>query len=200
MFEAAPEAVLRGSQDRLVEIKQMDDAVDLLQAGVVDYLRRLEREELSSEVTEEAQHLLAAAIYLENVGDIIETNLVALGRERLRQKVQVSDETGEALDTLYQRVNVALQTSVLAVAENDAPLAVRVIGMKAEIEERANSALDRIGRRLLVDEPGRVPAFRIETDVVGQLKRIYYLAKRIAKTIQGAAQSEEGENGVDQFA
>jgi phosphate:Na+ symporter len=191
MLEAAPEAVFRGPPRLLDNIARMDDDVDRLQAGIVDYVRRLERQELSGPVTDQAHRLLSAAIYLENAGDIIETNLVALGRERWSQKIEVSPATAKAIDALYQTVNVALRTALQAVAENDAIPARQTIEMKGRVEQQARAALDQIAERLLVDEPQRVPAFRLETDVVGQLKRLYYLAKRIAKTIAAAEGLEE---------
>jgi phosphate:Na+ symporter len=186
MLEAAPEAVLRGDQQKLDTIVRMDDDADRLHEAIVDYLRRLARKELSQEATDEAQQLLAVAMYFENVGDIIETNLATLGRERLAQQIDVSEPTQESIDTLYRAVSVAMNTSLLAVRENDTTLAQRTIDMKERIDELANAALDQVAERLLADEPKRVAAFRIETDVIGQLKRLYYLAKRIAKTIHAA--------------
>jgi phosphate:Na+ symporter len=194
MLEAVPEAVFRGTPRKLDEIERMDDDVDHLQSGIVDYLRLLERDELAKPATDEAHRLLSATIYFENAGDIIETNLVSLGRERLNQKVDVSQATSEVIDGLYQSVAAALKTSLQAVAENDARLARRTIEMKARIEQQARASLDQIAERLLVDEPNRVAAFRIETDVVGQLKRLYYLAKRIAKTIAG--EEDDGSEGA----
>jgi len=75
----------------------------------------------------------------------------------------------------------------------DVMIAARTIAMKQRVDDPSNSALDRVAERLLADEPKRVAAFRIETDVVGQLKRLYYLAKRIAKTIAAVDSADGGE-------
>jgi phosphate:Na+ symporter len=37
--------------------------------------------------------------------------------------------------------------------------------------------------RLVATEPNRLPAYRMEVDVIEKLKRIYYFAKRLAKTV-----------------
>ena len=54
--------------------------------------------------------------------------------------------------------------------------------MKAEINTLAHSATLHEARRLVADEPNRLAAYRVEIDVLENLKRIYYFAKRMART------------------
>jgi phosphate:Na+ symporter len=35
----------------------------------------------------------------------------------------------------------------------------------------------------VAEEPNRIPAYTIEIDIIEKLKRIYYFAKRMAKTV-----------------
>ena len=46
--------------------------------------------------------------------------------------------------------------------------------------------------RLTVDEPNRVDAYRIENDIIEDLKRIYYYAKRAARV--GVPNGEPSES------
>ncbi len=50
-----------------------------------------------------------------------------------------------------------------------------------QIQERAAAHHQR--QRLLVDAPNRIAAYTIETDIIENLKRIYYHAKRISRTV-----------------
>ena len=54
---------------------------------------------------------------------------------------------------------------------------------KIEINRLADAANDHLVRRLGASEPDRMKIFRIESDLIENLKRIYYFAKRIARVV-----------------
>ena len=54
---------------------------------------------------------------------------------------------------------------------------------KKEINQLSNNASHHLVSRLGAEEPHRLRAFRMETEIIEYLKRIYYLAKQIAKLI-----------------
>jgi phosphate:Na+ symporter len=53
--------------------------------------------------------------------------------------------------------------------------------MKGEINSMERAATTHQAERLMVDEPNRVEAYRLEIDVIAHLKRVFYFAKRIAR-------------------
>jgi phosphate:Na+ symporter len=57
----------------------------------------------------------------------------------------------------------------------------QAIDMKPEITAMTAGARAHQLERLTVDEPNRVDAYRIENDIIEDLKRIYYYAKRAAR-------------------
>ena len=73
-------AILHGSVDALDEIRAIDERVDILHAEIVIYLGRISQAELTEKQTVELMHLMDAANDLENIGDVVEMNLVELGR------------------------------------------------------------------------------------------------------------------------
>ena len=50
-----------------------------------------------------------------------------------------------------------------------------------EINRLADSAAMHQAKRLVAEEPNRLPAYTVEMDVLQNLKRIYYFAKRMAR-------------------
>ncbi|HSG79161.1 MAG TPA: Na/Pi cotransporter family protein, partial [Acidimicrobiia bacterium] len=54
-------------------------------------------------------------------------------------------------------------------------------GMKETVNAQERALLARQAERLVAPEPNRVAAYRLEIDIVANLKRIYYFAKRIAR-------------------
>ena len=131
--------------------------------------------------------LLAAANDLENIGDLIETNLVELGRARIDQGVSVSEPTREVLVNFHRTVSRALGTALQAVAQNNAIAARAVTAMKPEISAIADSAAAHEARRLVAEEPKRIPAYTLEINIIEKLQRIYYFTKRMAKTVEAAS-------------
>ena len=51
------------------------------------------------------------------------------------------------------------------------------------INQLANEAENHLAQRLIVEEPNRLATFRIESEIVEYLKRVYYFAKRIARVV-----------------
>ncbi|MCP4701091.1 MAG: Na/Pi cotransporter family protein [Gammaproteobacteria bacterium] len=175
-------AILTGSQEDLKEIAKMDDEVDILHGQIVTYLGKLSQKALTEEQTQEFVKLMDAANDLENTGDIIETDLVGIGEERLRDSIAVSDATQEVLRKLHEIVSVAVELALESVMEKDQRAAREVISMKADINRLVESATRHEAQRLVAQEPNRLPAYTMEVEIIEKLKRIYYFAKRIAKS------------------
>ena len=136
---------------------------------------------LTQEQTEEFLKLMEAVNDLENIGDIIETNLVTLGNERLDAGVRISKPTAEVIAGFHAAVCRAVEAAVQAVTQKNPAAAGTVIEMKREINRLADSAVMHQAKRLVAEEPGRLPAYTVEIDVLQNLKRIYYFAKRMAR-------------------
>ncbi|NCA69479.1 MAG: Na/Pi cotransporter family protein [Sphingobacteriia bacterium] len=183
-------AILSGNRETLAEIKRMDDDVDLLHAQIITYLSKISRLSLTEKQTADLIHLMEAANDLENIGDIIETNLIVLGNERIAEGVSISQPTREVLTNFHLAVNRSVQSAVQAVAQNNEMPARAVIAMKQEISRIADSAAAHQAQRLVAEEPNRIPAYTIEVDIIEKLKRIYYFAKRMAKTVVIESEAE----------
>ncbi|MFB1488497.1 MULTISPECIES: hypothetical protein [unclassified Thiocapsa] len=78
----------------------------------------------------------------------------------------------------------SVAAAVQAVAQNNELAARSVTCMKQEIQRIADSAAIHQAQRLAAVEPNRIPAYTIEIDIIEKLKRIYYFAKRMAKTVE----------------
>lgn len=183
MMEGIMPAILSGNKETLRDIERMDDDVDTLYAQIIDYLGKVSRVSLTQSQTDELIRLMEAVNDLENIGDVIETNLVVLGHDRIDQGVSISQPTREVLTNFHVTVNRAVEAAVHAVAQRNELAARNVITMKQEITRIADSAASHQAQRLVADEPNRIEAYTIEVDIIEKLKRIYYFAKRIAKSV-----------------
>lgn len=185
-------AILHGSVSTLGEIQKIDERVDVLHAEIVIYLGRISQLELSEKQTAELVGLMDAVNDLENIGDVIEMNLVELGRRRIGKGVAISKATQVVLSDFHQVVTDAVGAAIRAVSEDSYADAQSVTDMKKEITRITNSAATHEAQRLVVDEPHRIEAYTVEMDITEKLQRIFYFAKRMARTVPPGPAAKPG--------
>lgn len=183
MLERIMPAILTGDRMALRAVARIDDDVDILHGHIVTYLGRISQKTLTEEQTRELMHLMDATNNLENIGDIVETDLASLGERRIQQGVSISEATQALLRKLHNIVLATVELAIDAVTESDRHSAQEIIAMKSDISRLTDSAAVHESRRLVAQEPNRLAAYTVEMDVIEKLKRIYYHAKRMAKDV-----------------
>ncbi|MFA7428548.1 MAG: Na/Pi cotransporter family protein [Rhodospirillaceae bacterium] len=176
-------AALKGTPSELYRIAEMDADVDALHSAIVEYMRQVGRGTLSKPQSERYVRLMEVANSLEQVGDIIETELVQTGLRRVEGGVQVSAPTQQLLLDLHERAREGLSMAVEAVVEHDVAKATRVVAMKSGIGALAHQAVEHGAKRLVSDAPNRMRAYTREMEVIEKLRRVYYFSKRMAQTV-----------------
>lgn len=183
MLVAVMPAVLQGSRPALEAVARMDAAVDTLYEAVMDYLRRIGSRTLTRSQATAYLALMEAARGLESIGDLVETDMVTIGRRRLDEKFAISEHTARRVSDLHARVLDALDGTLEAVRSGDVEAARRVVAMKPEIQELVQKATRHGAARLVAHEPNRVAAYTREMELIEQLRRIYYFCKRICRAM-----------------
>ena len=184
MVNQALPVTLNGTREDLDALERLDEEVDGLHGAIVSYLGHLSQETLDSAQAEQHYDYLEAANNIESIGDLIETNLVRAGLERLESGLQPSESTIQQLEALHMAVEEAVGMALEALDSNDPDIARRVIDAKKPIQRLARSAESHLSQRLAVDEPDRLSLYRFESELIEYLRRVYYFAKRIAKAVE----------------
>lgn len=179
----APELVLGGSREQLRGLAGRDETIDTLHRAVIRYLGLLLQEGLTEAQTEQMHDAMATVNYLENMADVIETNMVSLGVRRIEEGVEISPETVAMIGEFASAVTDEVARVADAVRNRDEAQARRVIAAKGGLNEIAAKVHGHLTRRLAADEPKRAAAYSIESELVEQIKRVYYNVKRIAKVV-----------------
>lgn len=183
MLVAIMPVALTGTGAQLRRVAAMDADVDALHEAVVDYMRRVGSHELTGTQMDRYVRLLAMTNALENIGDIIETDMVSLGLRRIEGSVEVSAPTQSLILDLHARAREAVALAVAAAVEGDAEKARRVVAMKKGIAALAHYAAEHGAHRLTAREPNRLRAVTREMELIERLRRVYYFAKRIARAV-----------------
>ncbi len=183
MLADALPTLLDGTTEQLLALEKRDDLADQLHGKIVTYLGQISGAALTEGESTELIKLMEAANDLESIGDIIEINIVGLGRRRLNGNVEISAATREVLRKFHTVVTRALDSALMAATQKNIRASEFVINMKEEVNQLADSAALHEAQRLVAAEPNRLQAYTIEVDVLSNLKRIYYFCKRIARTV-----------------
>jgi phosphate:Na+ symporter len=186
MLSKSIPAFLAGDLERVREISAIDDKVDFLYQEIVAYLGKISRQQLMDPQAEELSNLLSAVNDLESIGDIVETDAVDLAEQCYTNGVRISEETQRVLADLHGAVLSAVQRALFSVARNDGEAARDIVSLKARIQAQVEAAEQHEARRLVAEAPNRLAAYTVEIEVIEKLKRIYYFAKRMAKTVAQA--------------
>ena len=73
--------------------------------------------------------------------------------------------------------------AVKAVADDDMEAAKAVVRLKKEITTTAKLFSEYESKRLIANEPNRLEAYTMEIGVTEKLQRVYFYAKRMARTV-----------------
>jgi phosphate:Na+ symporter len=165
------------------DIERRDDEVDILEVEILHYLGKIRQGSLTEEESQEFQGLMMATDNMESLAGVIETDLVALGHKWVELKTAPSEETRKMLIDFHTTIVKTVELTVQAIRDNDQRAAESVLMMKGEIREHSERLLARKAERLSVDDPDYLELVRIEMSYVDQMRRIYTLAKRIAKVV-----------------
>ena len=183
MLEMIVPAARARNLEVLSEIERRDDAVDILEAEIMQYLAKVHSGTMSDEESFEFQGLMSAVDNMESLADVIETDLVAIARQVTELDRRSGQTTRTMLTALYETVLESVKLTVQAVEQNDQNAAESVMLLKDTISSQSDELLARKARRLTPDDPNYLKVVRIEMSVIDQLRRIYTLAKRISKTV-----------------
>ncbi len=191
MNAAMMPAVLSGNNEALMAVREMDEEVDVLYKHIVNYLASVSKLQLNEYQTQKMLLLMGAINDLEHIGDVIEVNMVNLGTQRIKKGINISAATQKVINTLHVVISDALKASVRAVVEEDKDYAMRVLSMNEDIKRLTLEADLHQAERLVCEDSGKFEAYSLEIEIIEKLKRIYYHAKRMAKTVVASGVGEE---------
>jgi phosphate:Na+ symporter len=190
-------AVMTGDRESLQAVREMDEEVDVLYKHIVNYLGEVSKMQLNEYQTQKMLKLMAAVNDLEHIGDVIEVNLVELGEQRIKQGFKISQATQQVMTTFHVVVSDALKAAVRAVVDEDRVYAMRVLSMSADLNRLGEQADQHQAQRLISEDSGRFEAYSVEIDIIEKLKRIFYHAKRMAKSV---VEMEEEQTVIEEAA
>jgi phosphate:Na+ symporter len=165
--------VLRtNNQELLEDVERRDDQLDYLEREIKLFLARLGHETMGPDLAQREIGLISFIGNLENIGDIIDKNLMELARKKLYQGRRFS-EAGEAeLIEFHGTVSKNLERAIAGFAAGDRSLAQEVLDQRPVIRQRERELRESHLMRLRRGLAESLETSEIHLDVLTNLKRI----------------------------
>ncbi len=160
------------SQALIEEVERRDDQVDFLEREIKLFLARVGREAMGPDLSRKEIGLISFIGNLENIGDIIDKNLMELARKKLYQGRRFSEAGWTEIVEFHGAVAKNLEKAIAAFAANDRALAQEVLDQRPLMRQRERELRELHLNRLRLGLTESLETSEIHLDVLTNLKRI----------------------------
>lgn len=175
--------LLAGDAEGMRALAEVDERVDDLHAAIVDYLGRVSTQTLSKDETDKLTRLMRQANELEQIGDVVEHDVLHTGQRMVEESVRVSDATAALLRSFHAKVVEALESALIALRDDDKAQRKQVRRMKDDVRALEDVAARHQIDRLTASAPNRLHTFKRETELFEQLGNIFNLTRRLLRRV-----------------
>ncbi len=183
MIKDAMAGLFEGNTARLAEVAHQEEAVDLLQLAVTEYVTELSQRQLGVAESEMIPMLLHSVNDVERIGDHAE-NLVELAERKLQRKIPFSEEALDSIRQLHTQIDEMIEKTIQALQTDDSEIAEWVIQQEANMDDVIDKFQQEHMQRL---EQGRcnVYAGLIFLDLINNFEKIGDHLTNIAEAVLG---------------
>lgn len=181
MAEEIPVAALDGTAAQIKALARLDDELDALQTAILAYLARIDSSHLNVSEKAAAQQVIGIVNAWENVGDTLDNHVRALGLDRLDTGLQIGPETRAGIERLHQDLLRHIRLAISVTNERNPEQARALLATKEDYEAIADAVESGLAARLSGRDASQLDLYRLEADLIGNLKRIHHYLRRIAR-------------------
>ena len=176
-------AFTRDDLDLIDDLETADDAVDVLNRSIKRYLTQLAQERLTDAQRQRQFALLLVIDNLENIGDIVDRNLMELAKKRYRLRTRFSPEGLQEIGVLHETVRQNLELAITAFGSYDQALAQQVLARKLAVRLLEQRSRQAHIERLHQGYQEAMATSDIHLDILANLKQINSHVTAIAYAI-----------------
>ncbi|MBN9148728.1 MULTISPECIES: Na/Pi cotransporter family protein [unclassified Nitrobacter] len=187
MLGKVMDAMMTNDKSLVDQVSRMDDSVDGLDEAIKLYLTKLTRGSLDEREGHRAMEIIAFAINLEHIGDIVDKNLSELATKKIRRRFQFSPEGADELLAFHKRVMDSLRIAFGIFMSGNADEARGLIAEKVALRNFELAATERHLDRLREGRLETVETTSLHLDVLRDLRRIHSHICSVAYPVLDAA-------------
>lgn len=172
MIDGALLVLRTDDRRRIREIRAMDDVLDRLHDAIKRYLTGIDVETLDSADARRLADVLAFAINLEHVGDIVDRNLMEAARRKIRRKLKFSREGAADLIGILERLKKTQELAAAVFVSGDRRAARTLMKEKEIVRGLEARATEAHFSRLRAGRSESVETSALHLDILRDLRRI----------------------------
>jgi phosphate:Na+ symporter len=180
-------ALITDDRKLVSKIERMDDAIDKLHEAIKLYVTKLTRESLDDREATRAMEIIAFAINLEHIGDIIDKNLMELAAKKIKNRLKFSEEGAAELQAFHSRVIENLKLALSVFMSGDVKIARQLIQEKVVVRQAERAAAENHLVRLREERLASIETSSLHLDILRDLKRIHSHICSVAYPVLEAA-------------
>lgn len=183
MLQGVIEAFADGDRASIERIAALDDEVDRQHARIKLYVTEIGRHEITDDEARRCNELMRFCIRLEQVGDIMVKNLLALADKKRTNQLVFSKNGWRELRDLHQRVSENLQLALNVLVSADLESARNLADEKQNVRQLEQASLNRHMERLRKGTVKSIESSEIHLDMIRDLVQINSLLTSVAYPI-----------------
>ncbi|MGI5865598.1 MAG: Na/Pi cotransporter family protein, partial [Myxococcales bacterium] len=179
----------RNDLDLIEDIEARDDKVDILNREIRFYLAGLGQENMTAEQADRQLTLITLTADMENAGDTINKNLLALARKKAAAGLQFSEEGLRDITFFHQKVVENFDLAMAAFSTGDEELARKVLRHRDNLVNIEAELKQKHIERLHLGLPEALDTSSIHLDVFSYLRRVNFLVSNLAEAVMASRQT-----------
>jgi len=180
----------RDDEQLMKEVIRRDDLIDRLEEDIKQYIVKLGEHALTEEQSERESALIFTVVNLEEIGDVIEKELMELAEKKIRGHYRFSPQGWKEIVDLHAMVIENLELAISAVATQDHSIAEKVVRHKSNINLMERRLRQTHMQRLREGLRETIDTSSIHLDVLAGLKRVNSLVAGIGYAVLGQHDAE----------
>ncbi len=166
-------ALMTDDRKLVATVERMDNSVDNLHEAIKLYVTKITGESLDDREGTRAMEIIAFAINLEHIGDIIDKNLMELAAKKIKNRLKFSNEGAAELQGFHRRVLENLKLALSVFMSGDVKIARQLVAEKVAIRQAERLASENHLVRLRQGLLASIETSSLHLDILRDLKRIH---------------------------
>ncbi len=166
----------KGNFRDIETVRSMDQIADFLNKGIKLYLTRLSQKEMTPEQVQKEFEFLLRTNDLENIGDIVDKNIIELVRKSMKKGSAFSKEGWAEIATFHEKVVECLNLSTAYFNTRDRTLYAKLSVLHQQIEDLTLDLTEQHMQRLHRGVKETLDTTSVHLDLLGNLQRISVLS------------------------
>lgn len=181
------------SSQAVIQVRQLDHALDGLSAAIRAYLADIGQDGLSDSDADRSQEILLFVINIEHAGDILSTSLTQLANRRLRNGEVFNPVELENISLLHRELLTSLHLAITAFLREDLDAAHQLVKRKELLRKLEAEASREHFRKLREDKSVWAESGDIFQRVLRDYRRVHHHIAALAYPVFERLAKNNGE-------